>query len=518
MKYGLALTTLITLVFFAAFGHAHTPDGPVGPGSDALPSGSTTVLSDLGDDVDSLANVQSLQELANTLPGINEKINAVLNAYPNQSDAIQANARNRLFEYMGDTVTHVGDRLNAFVNPNTTPADLFTILPTTGEIVTNISTIDVFPDRNTIQGGTAISNTVFQGVADDVLGPRGVPQSDIETYLGDPTQTWDFIAADSGALTGLTNLSMPPFGSYQPISTEYTANLPGQVVNMGNPIWQNTRSATGFADTEEEDTVTGLDLIDNIWPGGDRTLTLDPASGNIRVKFKDGSGAGIVVSQLGPVGDFVPQGITSLPDGRRFGMDASVGFVMAPASPDPEALIAYMKAAGSVIYFENNGLWYVKLGTSRYISCGWSWDVKVDNRFSASTVSFTLSGTDPAAKTFAVLAAYGDGTVQKAPPMLRALDALIAMLDKWFPGLFVMDRETGVLDLSLLSMGKYKADWVFESLENNYDAMISAALAKPGSMSAEGLVFEVGDYNQDGKLDLRVYSSNPKGRQVLFSL
>ena len=483
--------------------------------------GSTTVLSDLKTAVDELPDTQSLAELTAALNNILEKAKAVIQAYPGQTEAVQANARDRLTESMDLVLTYVDDLLGELLDSDTRPSEVSGIVAATGGIVSAMAALDIFPTRDMVDTGSAISRKVYQAILDDILSPRNVTASEIQEYLDSPDAARSFFLDDPGALGAAADPTLVPFGSRFTPPSSYTGVFP-QVVDVNDPVWADFNDdSNGVPQTYAAlEATTGLDLFKNVWPDlmDSSRVTVDEASGNIRVRHGDGTGAAAAVRDLGPVSEFLPAGISFLPDGRRLGVDAGVGFVMVPATPDPEAVVALIKDLGGTIVFEDNGLWRLNFVQGVDIVCGWAWDLQAENGFSAGTVSFTVTGTDFAAESFAVLLSYADGTVQQAAPLLRALDPFLAMLDGRFPGLYALNRTTGVLDLTLLGLGNFKADWRFESLEQGYDALVAQVLALPGGFTLDQLVFEARDFNQDGKVDLQFYSPDPRGRQILYAL
>jgi hypothetical protein len=141
------------------------------------------------------------------------------------------------------------------------------------------------------------------------------------------------------------------------------------------------------------------------------------------------------------------------------------------------------------------------------------WNVLSEGGTRRGTASFEVSNADPSSEAFSVLVRYSDGTTQSLPPSLAALDALTNYLDSIIPGMYTIESETGLLDLSAAGAGTWRPDYQFIPVDNFSDSEIEWYNTNKDS---SGVAFNITDLNGDSLLDIVFYTGNPAGKQNIY--
>ncbi|MBF0469161.1 MAG: hypothetical protein HQK61_09810, partial [Desulfamplus sp.] len=131
-----------------------------------------------------------------------------------------------------------------------------------------------------------------------------------------------------------------------------------------------------------------------------------------------------------------------------------------------------------------------------------------DGNFDAGTSSFELHGTDPATEAYSVLVVYEDGSTQQLSPSVSAIEQLVMALDTLAAGSYAIDKATGIL--TVLGM-RFKPSYLIEPIVNTSDKDWFKV-----NKDIYGLVWETMDYNDDGVIDLKMWTSD--GRQVIYTV
>ena len=422
-------------------------------------------------------------------------------------------AADRIF---GQQVTAMTPLINAAVKKE----DVLPVLLTAGQIASKMAAGDIPLAQKTVDSGTDISGLALQATLDDVLTSKGISDSQIQDLLSDPTKAQQFFSDKTNAqsLEDVNETVSVSIGAQQKITrgsvasavtqlgfdkkvTDTVKNSLPVIVDVQRPVVESTSGAE----------TTAQDLVNTILTS---TSSVDTVTGVIQATFTDSTLEAMAVTSLGIIPDSLPQGLHQLPDGTRLGISSDFSVKFAPAAADPVSLSATIADAGLKTEFKSDGrILLPNFNGNESLVFGMSWDVEPVNSFQAGTVSFSVSGSDPSSAAFSLLVNYGNGTTQKAPNMINAKEPLLAFLESLIPGQYSLDLDTGILDVTGYGL-KYKPDFIFESLTS----IDFTSIQNAGGVVYQDIAFEIADYNTDGVMDLRYYSSDPMGRQILYDI
>ena len=202
------------------------------------------------------------------------------------------------------------------------------------------------------------------------------------------------------------------------------------------------------------------------------------------------------------------------PKGNFILIDNSVGSEISPAPEDAISFIYYLTKNLSLdnnsLNFNPDGTFSVNLDNLTFVG-SFSYLTSRDNSsFSVGTVSFSISGTDPASASFQILVKYENGVTQGITPYIHEIDLFDQLLDKYSLS-YSVDRNTGIVTIEANGQQlKYKPDYNFIPLTTDEKDWLKS------NQIINGFGFKLEDKNNDGKLDIILYSSN--GSQILYGL
>ena len=259
-----------------------------------------------------------------------------------------------------------------------------------------------------------------------------------------------------------------------------------------------------------------LDLLTKFENPDAAAPVFDPLTGTAVIQL-GGQMTSLFINKMGVVPENAEMGVFTLNSGLRLGVTSYFAVKLTPAPLDAVALASFLASLGLKPFFTDDGRLVLDMDNGEFLITGISYNVSNENPGGrAGTVSFGLSGMDPTSQTYSVLVDFGRGT-QEFPPMIYGEESFASWLKSVTgqDGAYSIDRDTGVLDLSAVGMGKWKPDYVFESLSGDMDKTFDI-VREGGGLVTNDVAFEFGDFNGDTKMDVRFYSKTPQGRQVLY--
>ena len=163
-------------------------------------------------------------------------------------------------------------------------------------------------------------------------------------------------------------------------------------------------------------------------------------------------------------------------------------------------------------FLSREGNLNIQMTSSSTLSARLGWAYFANVVLNSLTTSFKITGgSNPSAEAYSLLVTYDTGSSQLMPPSLMAHDVFTSWLDSAIPGKYSINAETGVIAVGSL---KFKPDYVFDALSSiDYQAIQAG-----GGFQEGNLAFELSDFNGDGIIDLKFYSDNPMGKQILYSM
>ncbi len=201
----------------------------------------------------------------------------------------------------------------------------------------------------------------------------------------------------------------------------------------------------------------------------------------------------------------------NIPSGKIVVYKDGLGLVITPSSANPEELLETLRDIGDQvtdIKFTPDGVLMAQMGNTKFVS-RFGFVLGNAASFSQGGVTFSVSGTDPSSEAYRMLVTYSDGTYQALAPYPIAGDRIFDFLESLFPGQWTFDSESGTivlmdsikykLDYNGSVLSSQEMDWYEENKDPNF-----------------GLAFKTGDYNNDGKIDIKVYS--PEGSQIYWAM
>ncbi len=467
----------------------------------------------------------------------------------------------------------VDTRLEYFEDQGTVSSEsMAAVKDQVSKLITTIVHNDVALTPTAIRKTASISGRAFNQNIQNVLTEKGLPSEEINTLLGDKEQLKTFLASSPETFNAIYGVSVVPVNAQRgpdrsgvekvlttfgispdllpelqaaiPETTDLTKNIRDSADELqtdsildvflamlnSNPSIDSflnsptAGSGPGFADSPEIQSVLDSEI--------------DSLSGNVQVMFQNMKRFSMGIPQVGVVSDRFPKGMQLLQDGSIAGLYDQFSFKIYPAPADPVSISAQViKTFGMIPIFSEDGRLSVDYGEG-IISLGMGWNINEPGTFSeyqgrqsatlsslsdslvcvlgklassVGTVGFTgAGGTDSAGYSYSILVQYDDGTTQLMPPMIMAESEILSILEALLPGVSSLDRNTGVLTIDQWDL---KPDYLFIPLtEIDY-----TAIQQNNGFIYGDAAFEFEDYNSDGQTDMKYYSHDPMGVQVLYT-
>ncbi len=470
-----------------------------------------------------LPEIDTLEELDAFMPAVALEFTAVgedVLGLP-ASDPLKASAADASLE----TAERLFDRLVPVVSPiltvETTEAEVKGLVVSAGDISRSLVKSEIALTPGMVKNTRNLSELALGSVLDDILVPAGVDRETVAGLVNDPDKAKTFLK-EFGNRKILARL-LDAVGIRVEILSEVTreevaAILAGKglpasildtvrgalpdVANMGSAILEN----------ESGGKLTLLDFFSASLPG---TAEVDPLAGTVINRSPEGELFVQAVTRVWIVPDHIPEGVFTLPDGSMLAVKDNIAINLSPAPLDVASLVTAIKEGGYTPYFLEDGrLVLTGQAPGEQLVFNMGRGLSELNRFLAGAVSFSVPVSDPASEAFNVLISYEEGESQSAVPMIMAKDRLLSILEELVPGLYSLDLETGILDLTPSGNPRFKADILFENLP----AVDLEAIQNAGGLVIGDAGFELSDYNGDGVTDVRFNTSDPLGRQILYGL
>ena len=320
-----------------------------------------TVIEELSKD--RIVAVPDLQNLQNRLTPIVDRFDRLLDYVKDRpaTDPIRIRAENTATETVDRILEQQADAMQPIVSPETRKDDVVPVLENTGRITRKIVASDIGLTLKALAGGTSISGLAFQAILDDVLAPKGISESRIQSLLADPEQAREFLSdpVNASALGAMAESAVISVGSakqirrdtvsedvikrgYSPAVTDAVKNALAGLVDVQRKLLQQTDGGAA----------TGQDFVEMLTGG---IATVDSTSGTVTNRLPDGAIEGLGVAALGIRPDSLPPGLFTLPDGTRVGVMSGFVFNFSPAAADPVSIAAEIAAMGLKTQFTPDG-------------------------------------------------------------------------------------------------------------------------------------------------------------------
>ncbi|MBF0574121.1 MAG: hypothetical protein HQK69_10265, partial [Desulfamplus sp.] len=228
------------------------------------------------------------------------------------------------------------------------------------------------------------------------------------------------------------------------------------------------------------------------------------------------------------VSDIIPSGLHRLPEDIILLVRNGIAGIITPAPLDAvdtilsaDALLKIENLFGSDkkeivdVKVSNSGNLDIKFKDGSEFSGAFGYGTaKNDNgNFDSGTSSFELQMTDPASEAYSVLVTYSDGTTQTLSPSIAAIEQLVMVLDTLASGSYTLDKTTGIF--TVLGM-RFKPSYLIEPISTSEQSWFKA------NRDSNGIAWESSDYNGDGAMDLKMWTSEAlgiaEGKQIIYTV
>ncbi|MBF0229539.1 MAG: hypothetical protein HQK63_08125 [Desulfamplus sp.] len=228
------------------------------------------------------------------------------------------------------------------------------------------------------------------------------------------------------------------------------------------------------------------------------------------------------------VSSIIPSGLHRMPEDTFILVRNGIAGIITPAPLDAvdtllsadtllnvENLFGSDKKEISDVKVSNSGNLAIKFkdGTKFSGSFGYGTSKEGEGEFDAGTSSFELQMTDPASEAYSVLVTYSNGTTQTLSPSIAAIEQLVKVLDTLAAGSYTLDKATGIFTV----MGsRFKPSYLIEPIATSEQTWFK------NNRDTNGIAWEIKDYNGDGAIDLKMWTSGilgiAEGKQVIYTV
>ncbi|MBF0230577.1 MAG: hypothetical protein HQK63_13490 [Desulfamplus sp.] len=228
------------------------------------------------------------------------------------------------------------------------------------------------------------------------------------------------------------------------------------------------------------------------------------------------------------VSTIIPSGLHVLPEGTVILVSNGIAGIITPAPLDAvdtllsadallkiENLFGSDKKEISDLNVSNSGNFNItfKDGTKFSGAFGYGTSKEGDGEFDAGTSSFELQMTDPASEAYSVLVTYSNGTTQTLSPSIAAIEQLVKVLDTLAAGSYTLDKTTGIF--TVMGM-RFKPSYLIEPIATSEQTWFKA------NRDSNSIAWETKDYNGDGAVDLKMWTSGivgiAEGKQIIYTV
>ncbi|MBF0413396.1 MAG: DUF1566 domain-containing protein [Desulfamplus sp.] len=283
-----------------------------------------------------------------------------------------------------------------------------------------------------------------------------------------------------------------------------------------------------------KDTLSLVDLLqkelDTIFQGsllqGTKVEVVSTKSLQLMIILKNqsiGFNMPLYIQDARVVSSIIPEGLHILPEGLIILVRNGIAGIITPAPLDAvdtllsaDALLKIKRLFGSAkkeiydVKISNSGNLNLKFKDGSRFSGDFAYGTAKDGdgNFDAGTSSFELHGTDPATEAYSVLVVYEDGSTQQLTSSVSALEQLVDVLDTFAAGSYTLDRATGIFTV----LGaRFKPSYLIEPITTSDIAWFNT-----NKDNIYSIAWEVDDYNNDGVVDLKMWTAD--GKQVIYTV
>jgi len=451
-------------------------------------------------------------------------IRRLLESIANAADSVKNQVQNSVQSKVESFVTNTVAVMNTLAQNNKlTAADLENISSGLKEIASVMIQNNVPLTDKTLKEMESISRLFFNNTLDELLKNTGLTQPQIDELKTDDAKARDFFQKNVHLLR---NLSLRT-GIRVDTVRDFDAN---SVENLASSFGLNEQQ-TGILFTAVDNTIdtsrkvsfsTGIttktiaqivtDIFNTYYGKTVVKTTVEDITKNILLEFDDNTRLSLIVKSVRIVEDFIPKGLFDLPNGSKLGIIDSFALEFVSYPVFPFNFSAAIIKSGMRPFLSREGRLRIQMTSSSILSAGMGWTYFPNLVLNNLTTTFNVTGgSDPSAEAYALMVTYDTGSSQLMPPSLMAHDAFTSWLDSAIPGKYSIDPDTGVITVGGL---KFKPDYVFEPLSNiDYQGILAA-----GGFQEGALAFGLKDFNGDGITDLKFYSDDPMGAQILYTM
>lgn len=466
---------------------------------------------------------------AGEIPGILSdaalNIGGSLAGTKNVDDVAKKAVKEIIQDKSNELISNTKEKLGSFVaNDLAAPEDVTDISIKISGLVSDMVQNEVPVLEETVTNLKEISGDIFISNVETVVASKNLSPGEVDQIKKDPAKSRQFFTDNMYLLddaVGKTGVKVDATKDFELKPVENLAAKHGLNQQQAASLYTTIESTidTEQVISENKDSVTSKNIaqiaqeIFNAYGSGKTVLNseVDPLTRNIRMEFSDGTSHSLNVKDVSIIKDNYPPGLHDLPDGSKLGVTDTYAMSFVPYPAHPFDLNAALIKSGLIPETKKNGALTVEtLYGILSIKTGWSYFA--DNLFQKLTTSFSVvGGSDPSAEAYAILVTFDQGKSQLLPPAVYAMDSLVKMLDGILEGGYFFNTDTGALTMGAF---KYKPDYLFLPLTQIDYPAIKAS----GGVVFSTLAFEIKDYNNDSLPDLKYYSDNPKGSQILYAV
>jgi len=478
-------------------------------------------------DVDQMTKVTNADNLYALLFDARNIIRKSLGAVRTADAALRKTVEDSVQTKVRDLITNTATKLDDLIKAKkTTAADLKNIAAGLNGVVSNM-----VKNGLPVLGAThtkleTISGKFYKQSLDTLLAKENLTPAEIDEIKTDKTKSQAFFNSNIHLLDDVIDVSGIPV---DPIPDLDTGKVDGIASNHGltdqqtAALYNAVESTLDISQTILAQSTSALEktiaqiaeeLFNNYSSG--KTVskaTIESTTQNMLIEFSDGTSISFLIKSIAIVDDYMPKGLFEIPNGNRLGITDSYAIIFVAYPVFAFDFMAEVLKLGTNPLLSQDGTLQIGLTPQTNYSMKIGWSYFKNNGFSSLTTSFSIvGGADPSAEAYSFLVTYDTGLSQLLPPAAFAMDSLSQMLDTLVPGGYTIDTDTGVITVGTL---KLKPDYTFFALTSiDYTAIAAAG----GMIHNNSLAFEFGDFNGNGLSDLKFYSDNPMGYQILYAV
>ncbi|MBC8439043.1 MAG: PKD domain-containing protein [Deltaproteobacteria bacterium] len=480
-----------------------------------------TYQSNLQMDVDQMTQVTKPGDIHGLLFDAQNIIRTSLESIENADAALRKTTRDSVQAKAGELIANTRTKLDEFINNNqTTPADLENISAGLKGVVTSMVEYGLPVLDTTFQKLELISGVFYTQSLDQLLANENLTPAEIEELKTDTTKSQTFFQSKIYLLDNVVDASgiqVDPTPDFDTGEVDSVASIHGLTDKQAAELYNALESTLDVSQTVAvlQKTIAQIaeELFSNYTTG--KTVVnsiVEPITQNILLEFSDGTFISFAIINVAIVKDYMPSGLFDLPNGNKIGIADSYAIEFGPYPVYPLDFAAELIKLGINPALDQDGALNLDLSALTTLSLKIGWYLFLNSGFNSLTTSFSVvGGSDPSAEAYSLLVTYDTGLSQLLPPAVLAMNSLTQMMDSIAPADYSIDTDTGVITLGGL---KLKPDYTFFALTSIDYTTITAT----GGITVNNLAFEFADFNSNGLSDIKFYSDDPMGYQILYAV